>query len=116
MHDYAGALNVFQKLDSESRAQMRAFDQAGEVGDDERLFVRPIAYLDDAEVWLQCGERVVRDLRSGSREPRDQGRLTDIGISDETCIGQQSQLKPVAALFARTAEFMLARSLMGAGR
>ena len=36
MRDQARALDVLQKADAQSRAGVRAFDQAGQIGDDKR--------------------------------------------------------------------------------
>jgi hypothetical protein len=63
-------LDVAQEAVAESRARVRALDQAGDVRDDERA---EVAEVYDAEVRLQRGERVVRDLRLRGRDGRDQG-------------------------------------------
>ena len=53
-----------EKLVAEPEAAVRAFDQAGHVGDDEAAIA---AQLHDAEVGRQRRERVVRDLRAARR-------------------------------------------------
>ena len=108
MDDDAGALDVLEELDAEACAQVRAFDEAGQVGDGEGLGVGELADLDDAEVGLQRGEGVVGDLGPGGGEARDQRGLADVGVADEAGVGQQAEFQAVAALFAGAAELVLA--------
>ena len=54
---------------------VRALDQAGHVGDDERAVARE---PDDAEIRDQRGERVVGDLRPRRRDARDDRRLAGV--------------------------------------
>ncbi len=68
VHDHAGALDVLQKLDTQTRAQVRAFDQPRQIGDREGLLMRPLADGDDAEIRLERRKGVVRDLRLGRGE------------------------------------------------
>src|SRR5205823_11402816 len=74
-----------------------------------------LADLDDAEVRFEGGEGVVGDLGFGGGEARDQGGLADVGIADETGVGEETQFETVGALFAGATELVLARSLVGAG-
>ena len=113
--DDAGALDVFEELDAEAVAEVRAFDEAGQVGDGEGLGVGVLADLDDAEIGLERGEGVVGDLGLGGGEARDQRGFADVGIADQTGVGQQPQFEPVVALFAGAAQLVLAGSLVGAG-
>ncbi len=113
--DDAGALDVFEELDAESVAEVRAFDEAGEVGDGEGFGVGEVADFDDAEVGLERGEGVVGDLGFGGGEPRDEGGFSDVGVADEAGVSEETELEAVGALLACAAEFVLARGLMGAG-
>ena len=94
---------------------MRAFDQTGHIGDHERLLVRLLAHRHHAQIRLERGERVVRNLGLGSRNPRNQRRLSGIRIPDQPHIGQQFQFQPVESLLALPPQFVLARCLVGAG-
>ena len=75
VHQHLRALEMAQELVAEPEAAMRAFDQAGHVGDDEAAVV---AQPDDAEIRRQRRERVVGDLRTGRRDARDQRRLAGV--------------------------------------
>ena len=50
MDEDAGAFDVFEELDAEAGAEVRAFDEAGDVGDGEASLEGGFADLDDAEV------------------------------------------------------------------
>ena len=113
--DDAGALDVVEELDAEAVAEVRAFDEAGEVGDGEGLGVGEFADLDDAEVGLEGGEGVVGDLGFGGGEARDEGGFADVGVADEAGVGEETEFEAVVALFAGAAEFVLAGGLVGGG-
>ncbi len=113
--DDAGALDVAKELDAEPVAEVRAFDEAGEIGHGEGFGVGEFADLDDAEVGLKGGEGVVGDLGFGGGEAGDEGGLADVGVADEAGVGEETELEAVVALFAGAAEFMFPRSLMRAG-
>ena len=102
-----------EKLRSEPGAFAGAFDEAGNIRDDEAGVIRRFAYDDHAEVGLQRGERIVGDLGTRRRDARDQRAFAGVGIADEPDIGQQPEFQPQIALFARLAVFVLARRLMG---
>src|SRR2546423_15643550 len=74
------ALDMTQKLVAEAVAFMRAFDEAGDVGDDKRLI---IIGTDDAEVRNESGERIVGDLRLRGADDRDEGRFAGVRKSDD---------------------------------
>ncbi len=97
-------------------AQVRAFNQARQIGDRERHRMREITHLHHAKVRLQRRKGIIRDFGLGGREPRDQRGLAYIGVADESGVGQQAQLQAVVPLFAGAAQLMLARSLVGRGR
>ena len=73
MDDNRGAFDVLEELDAEAVAEVRALNEAREVGDGEGLGVRKVANLDDAEVGFEGGEGVVGDLGAGGREAGDEG-------------------------------------------
>jgi hypothetical protein len=78
---------------------MRALDQAGDVGDHDRVVV-------DArhpEVRDQGGEGVVGDARARCRHRGDERRLPRVRIAHESHVGEQPQLEPQLARLARQA-------------
>ena len=76
-------------------------DQHGELADD-----------DHPEVRLERGKGIIGNLGPRRGNARNQRGLADIGISDQSHIGQKLQLKPKHALFASAAGFVLARRLV----
>ena len=100
-HDqHPGTLDVAQELVAEALALRGALDQAGDVGHDELGAVAPGAQPDHAEMRLQRGERVVRDLRLGGRHGRDQRRLPRVGEPDQRHVGHQLELHVQPELLA----------------
>src|SRR5262249_13099494 len=74
---------------------------------------RPVVVeLDDAEIRLERGERVVGDLRAGRGDAGNQCGLAGVGKSDEADVGEQLQLETEAALFAGAAGLVLGRGLV----
>ena len=67
MHDDFRPLDVLEKRVAEARAVLRAFDQAGDIGDDDAAIADE---LGDAELRLERGERIIGDLRAGPRRSR----------------------------------------------
>ncbi len=115
MGEHAGALNVAQELDAEAGAEMRAFNQSGHVGDDEGLLVGLLADRDHAEIGLEGGEGIVGDFGARGGDAGDERGLAGVGIADEADVGEQLEFETIAALLAGAAQFVLARSLVGAG-
>jgi len=115
MGEDAGALYVAQELDAKTRAEMRAFNESGHVGDDKGLLVGLLADRDHAEIGLEGGERVVGDFGARGGDAGDERGLAGVGIADEADVGEQLQFQTIAALLAGAAQLMLARSLMRAG-
>ena len=60
-------LDVLEERVAEARAVLGAFDQAGDVGDDDPAIA---GEFDDAELRVERGERIVGDLRAGRRRWR----------------------------------------------
>ena len=115
MDDDAGAFDVFEELNAEAGAEVRAFDEAGEVGYGVGLGMGIVADLDDAEVGFEGGEGVVGDLGFGGGESRDEGGFADVGVADQAGVGEEAEFEAVGALFTGATEFVFARGLMGAG-
>lgn len=113
--EYAGALNVAEKLSAETRAFMCAFDQAGYVRDDERLLMRLFTDCDYTQVGLEGGEGVVCNFGFGRGDARDERGFSRVGVADQSHIGEELELEAVYALFTGTAHLVFAGSLMSAG-
>ena len=111
MQQHARALDMAEEAVADADAFMRAFDQAGNVGDDE--FARVDA--GDAEAGMQRGEGIVGDLRLGRGDRRQEGRLAGIGQADQAGIGDQLQPQPDRQLLAGQAGIGAARRLVGRG-
>src|SRR2546425_12868154 len=62
--EQSSPLDVTQKLKTESLPFVRAFDDSGNVRDDESAVV---AQLNHAEVWRESGEWIVADFWSRCR-------------------------------------------------
>ena len=107
----ARALQVLEEADAEPGAVGGAFDQAGNVGDDEALGV---ADAHDAEVRVHRGERIVGDLRACGRNGADEGALAGVWQAEQADVGEHAQLKAKIAFFARFALRALARCAIGA--
>ena len=89
MYIQAGPLRVAEELIAQPHAVMGALYQAGNFHHHEVLSLR----RDHAQGRLHRGERVVRDLRLGSRTPGQKSGLPGVGLGQEPNIGQELQLK-----------------------
>ena len=93
----------------ESGAAVRALDQTGDVGDDQRAPV--VVGRDDAEVRDERRERVVGDLRLGRRDRGDQRGLAGVRKADDRHVGQELELDRETPLLARKARLGEPRGL-----
>ena len=115
MRHQARPLDMPQESCAKSRAFVRALDQSGQVGDDERPADVPAGHVvgrDDAQVRFERGERVVGNLGMRRRDARDQRGLPGVREAHQADVGQQLEFQPQMALFARLAFFGLARRLV----
>jgi hypothetical protein len=96
---------------TESRALVRALDQAGDVGQHEFLG-RVQAH--NAELRVQRGEGIVRDLRPGGGAGGQEGGLAGIRQADEPGIRDQLQPQPDPALLPGVAGIGAAGGAVGA--
>ena len=99
----ASALDVFEELDAEAGTEMGSFDEARHVGYGEGTLVGSVTDLNDSEVGLEGGEGVVGDLGLGGGEARNERGFTDVGKSDEACVGEEAELEAEVFGFAGTA-------------
>ncbi len=118
MRDQARALDVPQKADAQPHAGMRAFDQAGQIGDDERApahvptFSRSAVGGNHAEARLERGKRIIGDFRTRRGNARNQRGFARVRKTHQTHVGQQLQFEAQVALLAGLALFGFARRLM----
>src|ERR1044072_4595245 len=106
MQQQLRALDVSQKTITQTSSRVRALDQSRNISDYERTKVTEI---DNAEMRLQRRERIVRDLRTRSRDSRDKGRLPRIRKTHESDIRQQLELELKVQLLALASSLMIAR-------
>jgi len=81
--EQAGALDVAQELSAQAGAEMRAFNEAGHVGDDEGFKIRLLADGDHAEVGLEGGEGVIGDFGARGGDAGDESGLAGVGVADK---------------------------------
>src|SRR5512132_142151 len=97
MNDEARSFDVPQELLPEARAFARAFDEAGDVRDNELAVVE----ASDAQVGRERREGIVRDLRAGACQRSEKARLAGVRQAGQADVGDKPQLQLELALFAR---------------
>jgi hypothetical protein len=108
MQQHAAALDMAEEARAEPGPLVRAGDQAGDVGQHEIHLPR----AHHAEVRVQRGERVIRDLRPGGGDGSEERRLARVGQPDQPGVGDQLQPKPDRQLLARLAGVGVPRRLV----
>ena len=115
VRDQARALHVLQESDSQSGAFVRAFNQAGNVGDHKRA---PVARScvriggNHPQMRLQRGEWIRGNLRLRRGDARDERRFPRVRKTHQPHVRQQFQFEAQMALFARAAIFVFCGRLM----
>ena len=112
MQQHTGTRQVLEEADTQAGTVGSAFDQAGNVGDDEAL---PAIDADHAQVRHQGGERVVGNLRLGRGNGADEGALAGIRQAQQANVGQDFHLQLQVTLVARLARRGLAWRTVGTG-
>src|SRR5437667_4571242 len=118
MNEEPRALDVPEETDAEARAQVRAFNQTGKISNDKsasELAAMPTGAavgIDNAEIGLECGERIIRNFGPRRGNHGNQRRLTRIGVANQADIGEQFQLQAKMPLLAGKSIFMFARGLV----
>src|SRR5207253_3876716 len=112
MNKHGAALDVAEEFVSEAVAFMSAFDEAGNVGNNECLIIN----ADDAEVWNERGERIVGDFRFRGADHRDQRRFARVRQSNDADVGDQLQFNEQLALFTCIARLRKSRRLTSGRR
>jgi hypothetical protein len=97
MQQHRAAFDMAEELIAQAAPFGGAFDQAGNVGDDEFMPVD----ADHAQVGMQRGERVIGDLRPRVRDGGEEGRFPGIRQAQQPRIGDQLQPQPERALDPR---------------
>ena len=92
-----------QELDAESVALVRAFDDAGDIGDDEAAVV---VHFHDAQIRFERGEGIIGDLGSSGGDDRDERAFAGVREADQANVGKQFQFEAEMLLFAGAAVFM----------
>src|SRR5437667_7568694 len=110
------ALPISEELSAKARAGVGALNQSGNICNDETFLIGRSANYNHAEIRLQCGERIIGNFWPGGRNAGNQSRLANVGISDQSHIGEQLEFQAINALLSWTAVFVLARSLMRGSR
>src|SRR5579864_1440298 len=91
--DQARALDVPEEANAQAGAFVRAFNQAGQIRDDEsaaRAGRRVWIGGDDSEMRFQSGERIIGDFRFRRGNTRDECRFPRVGKSDKAYVGEQT--------------------------
>ena len=95
MDEEARALDVLQEADAEAGTLMRAFDEAGKIGDDEgaaefgAVAAGAAVGVDDAEIRFERGERIVGDFGARGGDDGDERGFSCVGKTDEADIGEK---------------------------
>ncbi len=79
MEQYPATLDVAEEARAEAGALVRAFDETGNIGEDEI----DVTGTNDAEVRVQRREGVVGDFRFCPRDRREECRLPRVRQPDE---------------------------------
>ena len=101
-----------QKRVAEADVAVRAFDQARHVAHGEAMEVR---IFHDADLRVQRGEGIRRDLGPGAGNGGQQGGFAGVGITDQADLGHDAQLEQEVAFVARLARLGEARGLARGG-
>ena len=89
------ALDMTEEADAEAGAFVRAFDEAGEIGDDKgaaefgAVPAGAAVGVDDAEIGLERGEGIVGDLRTRGRDYGNQCGFSGVRKTDEADIREK---------------------------
>ena len=102
--------NVPQKFVPQTNAFVGPFDQAGNVGHDERAIEID---LHAAQVRMFCGKRIGSDFGPRARKTAQQRALAGIRFANQSDVGNHFQLEPQSARLAGFAGCILTRRAVG---
>ena len=111
MQQHGAALHMAKEHIAQPPAFMRAFDQTRNIGDDKFSIV----HAHDAQIGVQRGKGIIRDLGPRIGRGGEKGRFARIGQTQQTGIGDQLQPQPQRALHARLTRIGAAWGLVGGG-
>ena len=111
MQQNPAAFDMAEETVAEAKAFMRAFDEAGNVGENEFASVAG----NDAELRIERGEGIIGDLRLGGGDGREKGRFAGIGQADQAGVGDELQAQSENPLLRLLAGIDAARRLVRRG-
>src|SRR5206468_9099810 len=85
----AAAHDVSEEIVTKTNIAVRAFDQAGNIGNRDAAIIIQFNYTN---ARAQSGEGISRDLRMRGGDLTKQGRLAGIRVTDERRIRDRAQL------------------------
>ena len=111
MEQDAGALDMAEEAVADPGAFGGAFDQPGNVGDDELAAL----VADHAELRAERREGIVADFGGGVGDGVEEGRFAGVRKADEADVGEQLEPQPQPQFLAVLAGLVLARGAIGRG-
>src|SRR5690349_19609066 len=96
MHKHPAALDVPEKSVAEACALVRAFDQPGNIGDDEF----PTVDCCDPELRMERSEGIIRDFRLGSADGCQESGFPRIRQAYDAGVSNQLQPQPDGTFFS----------------
>ena len=118
MNEEARAFDVAEEANAEAGAFVRAFDEAGQIGDDESaaelraMSAGAAVSVDNAKVGLERSEWIVGNFRARGRDYRDQGGFAHVGEAHKANIREELEFEAEMTLFAGKSIFVFARGLV----
>src|SRR5260370_8137121 len=118
MHDEASALNVAKKTDAETGTQVRALDESGEIGDDERaaelgtVSAGAAIRIDYTKVGFQRRERIICDFGTRSRNDGNQRGFACVRETDQADVGEKLEFEAEMPLFTGESIFVFSSGLL----
>ena len=112
MDEEAAAVDVAEEVVAEAGALAGALDDAGDVRHHE---ADALLHPDDAEIGVEGGEVVVRDLGLGLGDHAEEGGLAHVGEADEAHVRKELQLQDDIVALAGEARLGEAGDLAGGG-
>src|SRR5215212_2287663 len=111
MQQQVRALQMAEKLMTETRSLGRTLDQTWNVSDDKALFG---GNTNDAEIGMKRRERILGHLGARVGDCADQGGLARIGHTEQTDVGEHTKLETNLALLSWPARRLLTWRSIGA--
>mmetsp|Transcript_28888 Transcript_28888/g.78256 ORF Transcript_28888/g.78256 Transcript_28888/m.78256 type:complete len:351 (+) Transcript_28888:3821-4873(+) len=103
MQQNLAPLDVSQECGSESSTARSPLDQTRNIAQDQTGTL--VADIANSQIWNNGCERIIRNLGSGCRCRRQQGRFASVGFSQKSHVGDQSQFDRKPSLGTRFGTF-----------